>query len=89
MKRIAGTVCVTAPGMFGRGAGFGIPISGYTLTVTVGGLAERPAVIEGRIEPREMLFITVSADHEVVDGAPLARFVGRLRELVERGDWLG
>lgn len=30
----------------------------------------------------------MSADHQIVDGAPLARFVARLRELIEAGDGL-
>jgi pyruvate/2-oxoglutarate dehydrogenase complex dihydrolipoamide acyltransferase (E2) component len=30
----------------------------------------------------------VSVDHDIVDGAPAARFVRRLRALVEAGDGL-
>jgi pyruvate/2-oxoglutarate dehydrogenase complex dihydrolipoamide acyltransferase (E2) component len=51
----------------------------------VGGIAWKPAVIEGRIEPREILNLTVTFDHDVVDGAPATRFVRRLVELIERG----
>jgi pyruvate/2-oxoglutarate dehydrogenase complex dihydrolipoamide acyltransferase (E2) component len=85
-QRIGGTVSVTALGMVGKGiAGWGIPISDYTLTITVGGIADKPAVFDGRIEGRQMLCLTVSADHTVVDGAPLVRFVRRLKELIESG----
>ena len=88
-RRVAGTVNVTAVGMFGRGAGWGIPISDATLSLTVGGIAERPAFAAGGgIERREYLRLTVSVDHDVVDGAPAARFVQRLTELIEAGHGL-
>ena len=38
-----------------------------------------------RIEPREILNLTVVFDHDVADGAPAARFVWRLVELIESG----
>jgi pyruvate/2-oxoglutarate dehydrogenase complex dihydrolipoamide acyltransferase (E2) component len=88
-KRLAGTVSVTSVGMFGAGAGWGIPISLYTLMLTVGGIATRPAfAADGSVEPREYLSLTVSVDHDVVDGAPAARFIQRLKELLESGSGL-
>ena len=86
LKQIAGTVVVTSVGMFGKGAGWGfgfLPM--HTLGITVGGIAEKPGVVEGRIEIREYLGVTVSMDHDIIDGAPAARFVQRLKELVESG----
>lgn len=89
-KRLGGTVGVTSVGMFGEGAGWGIPLSGYTLMLTVGGIATRPGFGPGgRVEPREYLSLTVSVDHDVVDGAPAARFVQRLKTLIETGAGLG
>ena len=41
--------------------------------------------MDGRIEVREYLNITVSADNDIIDGAPLARFSSRLVELIEIG----
>ena len=85
MKRIGGTVSVTAVGMFGEGGGWGIPIPLYTLNLTLGGIATKPGIIDGRIEPREYLSVTLSFDHDIVDGAPAARFAERLRGLIEDG----
>lgn len=82
-KRVEGTVVVTAVGMFGSGAGWGIPMTIYTLSITLGGITEKPGIVDGRIEPREYLSVTISADHDVIDGAPLARFTTRLKELIE------
>lgn len=88
-KRLAGTVSVTSVGMFGEGAGWGIPLSEYTLMLTVGGIARKPGFGPGgRVEPREYLSLTVSVDHDVVDGAPAARFTQRLKELIEAGHGL-
>ena len=88
LKRIGGTASVTAVGMFGEGGGWGIPISLYTLNLTLGGIATKPAVVDGQIVPRELLSVTLSFDHDVVDGAPAARFVERLRRMVEGAEGL-
>jgi hypothetical protein len=80
-----GTVGVTAVGMFGNGSGWGLAPAGYTLWLVVGGISRKPAVVEERIEPREFLSLTVGFDHDVVDGAPAARFTRRLVELIEGG----
>jgi pyruvate/2-oxoglutarate dehydrogenase complex dihydrolipoamide acyltransferase (E2) component len=53
--------------------------------ITVGGIAEKPGVVDGRVEPREFLHVTLDFDHDVVDGAPAARFAQRFSELVEAG----
>jgi pyruvate/2-oxoglutarate dehydrogenase complex dihydrolipoamide acyltransferase (E2) component len=87
-KRVAGTAQVTAVGMFGEGGGWGIPVPLYTLNITLGGIATKPGIVDGRIEPREYLHVTLSFDHVIVDGAPAARFADRLRRLVESGQGL-
>ena len=84
-----GTVFVTAVGMFGKGhSGWGISTTPHSLGLVVGSMAWKPAVVEGRIEPREILNLTVLFDHDVVDGAPATRFVRRLVELIESGSGL-
>lgn len=88
MKKNGGTIMVTSIGMFGRGTGWGIPIASHTLNVTVGGIGPRPMVVDGQLENREHLCLTVSFDHDIIDGAPAARFVQRFKELVESGSGL-
>jgi len=85
LKKIQGTAAVTAVGMFGSGGGWGIPITNYTLCLVTGGIARKPGVVDGRIEPREYLSLTISVDHDVVDGARAAVFSSRLKELIESG----
>lgn len=77
---------MTSVGMFGGNhSGWGISATPQPLGLVVGGIAWKPAVVEGRIEPREMLCLTVTFDHDIVDGAPATRFVRRLVELIESG----
>lgn len=97
-KRLTGTTVVTAVGMFGRGTAWGIPTSpNYTLAIIVGGIARRPGIVSvadgtnvptERIEVREYLSLTMSLDHDLVNGAPAARFSARLKELIEGGHGL-
>jgi pyruvate/2-oxoglutarate dehydrogenase complex dihydrolipoamide acyltransferase (E2) component len=84
----AGTVGVTALGMAGRGGGWGLAPAGQSLLLVVGGIARKPAVTGERVEPRDILSLTVAFDHDVVDGAPAARFTHRLTELIESGHGL-
>lgn len=89
-KDLMGTVGLTSVGMFGRGGGWGLPFLVHSLDVLVGGLETRPGYdTDGTLSPRRYLAITVVADHDVVDGAPLARFLAELRTDLEEGRVLG
>ncbi len=87
-KRFGGTVAVSAIGMFVSGGGWGVPLTPTTLMVTVGGITQRPVVIDGDVETREHLSLTVTVDHDIVDGAPAARYTARLCELIEQAHGL-
>jgi len=80
-----GTVGITAVGMFGKGAGWGIPPALPTLMITLGGIGAKPGVVDGHIAIRDYLSMTISFDHDIIDGAPAARFTERLKELIESG----
>ena len=82
-RKYSSSVLVTAVGMFGKGGGWGIPAANFSLTVTLGGIAEKPGVVDGRIEIRQYLDVTLSFDHDIIDGAPAARFTNHFRGLVE------
>lgn len=83
---IAGTVGISSIGMFGKGrGGWGIAPTMHPLDLIVGSTVWKAVVVEGRIEPREILDLTIVFDHDVIDGAPAARFAQRLVELIESG----
>lgn len=87
-KRFGGTVAVSAIGMFGTSLGWGIPVTPSALMVTVGGIGVRPVLIDDVVVNREHLSLTISVDHDIIDGAPAARFVERLRQLIEEAHGL-
>lgn len=86
-KFATGTVGVTSVGMLAPSnrRSWVLPISPYTLMIGVGAFYRAPAVVEDRIEPREMVALTVCFDHDIVDGGPAARFSTRFGELIEAG----
>jgi pyruvate/2-oxoglutarate dehydrogenase complex dihydrolipoamide acyltransferase (E2) component len=85
-RRGIGTVTLTSVGMFLGGSGHGIGVQTIMpLTVLIGGVNERPWIVDGEIVVRRILDLTVSIDHNVVDGAPAARFGATLRRLLESG----
>jgi pyruvate/2-oxoglutarate dehydrogenase complex dihydrolipoamide acyltransferase (E2) component len=84
-KKYRGTVGITTVGMFGKGAGWGIPLASHALWITVGGIGEKPGIVDGHIAIRDYLSLTISFDHETIDGAPAARFAERLKDLIESG----
>jgi hypothetical protein len=88
-RALAGTIGVTAVGMFAGGGGWGIAFQLHTLSIVIGGITVRPALCAGQLVEREWLQLTVSVDHDVVDGAPAARFVNHLRALLTTADGLG
>ena len=79
-----GTVQVTAVRMFAGGAGFAIaPPTLASLVVVVGGLSRRPIAVDDQIVIHDVLDLTITVDHNVVDGAPATRFGAELRRLME------
>jgi pyruvate dehydrogenase E2 component (dihydrolipoamide acetyltransferase) len=80
-----GTFTVSNLGMFGVGSFTAIIDPPQVAILAVGG-ARRAPVEEGgdRIVFRDFMTVTLSCDHRVVYGADGARFLSRLRELLER-----
>lgn len=71
---------MTALSVAGRGGGWGLAPAGQSVLLIVGGIARKPAVIEERVELRDLLNLTVAFDRDVVDGAPAAALCRAHRE---------
>ena len=56
------------------------------VSFALGSVIEKPAFINQAIVARKLLHMTVIFNHDIVDGAPAARFVSRLQELVDSAD---
>jgi pyruvate/2-oxoglutarate dehydrogenase complex dihydrolipoamide acyltransferase (E2) component len=88
-KKMAGTVVITSVGMFGKGGGWGIGfLPTHNLGITVGGISRKPGLADEQIAIREYLNLTLSFDHDIIDGAPAARFANILIENIESGEVL-
>ena len=83
--RKMGNVAFTSIGMMGKVNGWFIPISVHPICFGIGSIMKKTAVIENNIEIREMLNMTILLDHDVIDGAHVARFIRDLLKNVERG----
>ena len=85
-KEINGTVGFSSMGMFSYNlAGWVVPITPQVLTAMVGGIREQPGFEDGRLIKREMVGITISMDHDILDGAQTARFIERFSRLLKMG----
>jgi pyruvate/2-oxoglutarate dehydrogenase complex dihydrolipoamide acyltransferase (E2) component len=82
MAQRYGVLGVTSVGMFGPSPMWLVPLSGSTVAVAVGSIVSRPVTIDGTPMEREHLCLTVAFDHELIDGAPAARFTKRFAELI-------
>lgn len=85
MAKRYGKVAVTAVGMFSKEPVWFLPHGGGTVLITVGSIEEKELVVEGRNEKREYLCITGSFNHNILDGAPAARFMNQFIETLKSG----
>ncbi len=46
-------------------------------------IQERPVVVDGEIQVRPMMYLALSYDHRIVDGADAVSFLVRIKELIE------
>ena len=80
-----GNVAITSVGMIGDSNGWFIPISVHPICFGIGKVAKKPWVIHDKIEVREILNMTILMDHDVIDGASMARFIDKLTENIQNG----
>ncbi|MBN1927080.1 MAG: 2-oxo acid dehydrogenase subunit E2 [Prolixibacteraceae bacterium] len=84
-----GKVAVTAPGMYAGDATWFIPHGTATVLLTIGSMEKKNILTEnGDIVKKEYLYLTASFDHEIVDGAPAARFMKHFEEILKNGKML-
>ncbi len=70
----------------------GLDVDGFTPIINppqaailgVGRIVEKPVARDGAVVIRPMITLSLSFDHRVVDGAPAAKFLQRVKQLVER-----
>ncbi|MGM0817981.1 MAG: 2-oxoglutarate dehydrogenase, E2 component, dihydrolipoamide succinyltransferase [Actinomycetota bacterium] len=88
-----GTFTVTNTGS--RGVLLDTPILNYpeVAILATGAIKKRPVVVEDDTGPsiavRDMVYLCLTYDHQLLDGADAARFVTDVAEVVETHDWAG
>jgi pyruvate/2-oxoglutarate dehydrogenase complex dihydrolipoamide acyltransferase (E2) component len=69
----------------GNVSGWFIPVSIHPICFGISSVVKKPAVIDDKIEIREILNMTILLDHDVFDGAPMARFINDLSKNIRSG----
>jgi pyruvate dehydrogenase E2 component (dihydrolipoamide acetyltransferase) len=82
-----GTFTITNLGMFGTSSFTPVINPPEACILGLNAVADRPVAIGGQVVVRPMTTLSLSADHRILDGAEAARFLARIRELVEN-PWL-
>ena len=70
-----GTITITNVGVFGVDAGTPIINPGEAAILAFGQVRKKPWVVGDEIVPREITTLSVSADHRVVDGEIISKFL--------------
>ena len=55
----------------------------------VGKILEKPVVLGGGIHVRSMMTLSLVFDHRLIDGGPAAKFLARVKDLLEHPTWTG
>jgi pyruvate dehydrogenase E2 component (dihydrolipoamide acetyltransferase) len=78
------TITVTNVGSFGMDAGTPIINHPEAAILATGAIAKRPWVAGEEIQVREVMTLSLSFDHRIIDGAEAGRFLRYLAGLIER-----
>jgi pyruvate dehydrogenase E2 component (dihydrolipoamide acetyltransferase) len=81
---VGGTFTITNLGMFEIDAFTPIINPPESAILGVGRIVNKPVGLEGQIVLRDMMTLSLSFDHRLIDGAPAARFLQRIKQLIER-----
>jgi pyruvate/2-oxoglutarate dehydrogenase complex dihydrolipoamide acyltransferase (E2) component len=82
-----GTFTITNPGNFGGLYGLPIINQPQVAILGIGGIKKRPVVVAGdAIAIRSMMYVSMSYDHRVVDGAVADQFLARVQHTLENFD---
>jgi pyruvate dehydrogenase E2 component (dihydrolipoamide acetyltransferase) len=79
-----GTFTVSNLGMFGIVRFQAVINPPQAAILAVGAALPRPAVRDGALVEQRVMELTLSCDHRILYGADAARFLGRVRELLEQ-----
>ena len=81
-----GTFTVTNPGIFGNIMGCPIINQPQAANLALGAIKKRPVVVDDAIAIREIVILTLSYDHRIIDGALAGHFLSYVTNYLENWD---
>jgi 2-oxoisovalerate dehydrogenase E2 component (dihydrolipoyl transacylase) len=78
-----GTFTVNNPGVFGTVISMSIINQPNAAILTMDAVVRRPVVIDDAIAIRDMMFMSISFDHRILDGLTAAQFMGAIKRRLE------
>ena len=78
-----GTFTITNGGIFGSLVSTPILNTPQVAILGMHKIQERPVVVDGEIQAKPMMYLALSYDHRIVDGADAVSFLVRIKELIE------
>ena len=82
-----GTFTITNLGMYGVDVFIPIINPPETAILGVGRVVEKPIAVNGQVTIRPMMQLSLAYDHRIVDGAPAARFLQSIKQILEIGSF--
>ena len=79
-----GTFTISNLGMFGVDQFTAIINPPEAAILAVGRVKDTPVAVDGKVEIKDMMSITLSSDHRLIDGAVAGQFLAHLREILEQ-----
>lgn len=77
-----GNAVITSVGMMGKINGWFIHKSVHPISFGIGSILRKPVVVGNEIKIREILNMIILVDHDVIDGAPMVRFLNELTRFI-------
>ncbi len=78
-----GTFTITNGGIFGSLVSTPILNAPQVAILGMHKIQQRPVAVDGEVQIRPMMYLALSYDHRIVDGADAVRFLVRIKELIE------
>jgi 2-oxoglutarate dehydrogenase E2 component (dihydrolipoamide succinyltransferase) len=82
-----GSFTITNPGPFGSVISVPIMNPGETAILAFDAIEKRPVVVDDAVAIRSMVYLSMSWDHRMIDGATASQFLGRLKQNLETWDF--
>ena len=82
-----GTFTITNPGPFGSLMSVPIINQPQTAILAFDAVEKRPVVVDDAVAIRHMVYLSLSWDHRVIDGAQASQFLSRVKQNLETWDF--